>query len=174
MAGFNALSGAARVTGSALPGLSIPGPSTPGPSLLGSSIPGSSRLGSSLLGSSLQGSSLLAATSSQPVAATGVVADPRLVKAAHQFEAAMMKELMTPLEAGHGVPGEEDEELGSNSALGSYATEALSQAISEAGGFGVAKHIIQQLTEREEKSNRAKGVSVPHETESLFPILRHL
>jgi len=65
---------------------------------------------------------------------------PKLVSAAHEFEAAMMKELMAPLQS-----GDEDDE-GSSSALGSFAGEALGKAISEHGGFGIAKSILQQLS----------------------------
>lgn len=76
---------------------------------------------------------------------TVVTPQPRLVKAAHEFEAAMMKELMAPLEPGHDPLGGEAED-GSSSALGSFAGEALGKAISEHGGFGIAKSIIHQLT----------------------------
>ena len=65
---------------------------------------------------------------------------PRLVKAAHEFEAAMMKELLSPLQ---GSQDKEDE--GSLSALTSFAGEALGQAISEHGGFGIADRIIRQI-----------------------------
>ena len=74
------------------------------------------------------------------------VPQPRLVRAAHEFEAAMMKELMAPLESGKDALGGEDEESGSSSALGSFAGEALGKAISEHGGFGIAKSILHQLT----------------------------
>lgn len=79
------------------------------------------------------------------VVATEKTPQPRLVKAAHEFEAAMMKELMAPLEPGHDPLGGEAED-GSSSALGSFAGEALGKAISEHGGFGIAKSIIHQLT----------------------------
>lgn len=79
------------------------------------------------------------------IPSTAITPQPRLVKAAHEFEAAMMKELMAPLEPGHAplYGGEED---GSSSALSSFAGEALGKAISEHGGFGIAKSIIHQLT----------------------------
>jgi Rod binding domain-containing protein len=71
---------------------------------------------------------------------------PRLVKAAHEFEAAMMKELMAPLEQGKDLLGSSEDDSGSSSALGSFAGEALGKAISEHGGFGIAKSIITQLS----------------------------
>ena len=84
--------------------------------------------------------------SSVGAASNGAVPQPRLVKAAHEFEAAMMKELMAPLEPGSDPLGEDSDGEGSSSALGSFAGEALGKAISEHGGFGIAKRIISQLT----------------------------
>jgi hypothetical protein len=58
----------------------------------------------------------------------------------------MMKELMAPLEPGHDPLSGSDEDSNSFSALGTYAGEALGKAISEHGGFGIAKSIIHKLT----------------------------
>jgi Rod binding domain-containing protein len=79
---------------------------------------------------------------------------PRLVNAAHQFEAAMMKELLKPLnedglfaaEEGKGDGQGGEGGGGSNAALRDYASEALSEAISRRGGFGVAERIIRELS----------------------------
>lgn len=82
-------------------------------------------------------------------------APPRLVNAAHEFEAQMMKELLKPMAAGGSDPltGEdEDSDAGSGSALGEFATEALGQALSERGGLGIANKIIGQLTAPGNKS----------------------
>jgi len=76
----------------------------------------------------------------QTAAATATVAPSRLVKAAHEFEAAMMKELLSPLQA-----DDEGDDNGSSSALTSFAGEALGKAISEHGGFGIADRIVHQL-----------------------------
>jgi Rod binding domain-containing protein len=73
---------------------------------------------------------------------------PRLVSAAHEFEAAMMKELMAPLEHGSELGGGDEDGGGSSSALGSFAGEALGKAISAHGGFGIATSILHQLTGR--------------------------
>jgi Rod binding domain-containing protein len=70
---------------------------------------------------------------------------PRLVKAAHEFEAQMMKELMKPMTGGNSLTGEEDDS-GSGSALGEFASEAMGRALSERGGFGIAKSIVQDLS----------------------------
>jgi Rod binding domain-containing protein len=84
-----------------------------------------------------------------PVAAalhdTSSVPQPRLVRAAHEFEAAIMQELMTPLLPGHD-PLDGGDDSGSSSALSAFAGEALGQALSERGGFGIADRIIRQLT----------------------------
>jgi Rod binding domain-containing protein len=82
---------------------------------------------------------------------------PRLVKAAHEFEGQMMKELLTPLTAGNSLEGLEDgdeDDAGSGGALGEFASEALGQALSESGGFGVAERIIRELSHSGNKTGR--------------------
>ena len=74
---------------------------------------------------------------------------PRLVKAAHEFEAQMMKELMKPLSDGASLTGADadgDDAEGSGGALGEFAQEALGRALSEHGGFGIATSIVKQLS----------------------------
>ena len=100
-----------------------------------------------------------------PPAASGMVGklaggqagaiQPKLVKAAHEFEAQLMKELMKPLTSG-GAPGDDEDDgddqgsgLGSAGALGEYASESLAQALSLQGGFGIADKIIKQLSHRD-------------------------
>jgi len=76
------------------------------------------------------------------------VSSPLLVKAAHEFEGQMMKELLEPLTAADDLAGDggEDGDTGSGSALGEYASEALGQALSERGGFGIANRIVHELS----------------------------
>jgi Rod binding domain-containing protein len=69
------------------------------------------------------------ATVSGEIAATP---QPRLVRAAHEFEAQMMKELMKPMTQA--------------SSLGEFASEALGRALSERGGFGIATSIVKDLS----------------------------
>lgn len=72
---------------------------------------------------------------------------PRLVKAAHEFEAQMMNELLKPLTASDGLTGEEDDaRVGSAGALGAFASEALGRALSEHGGLGIADSIVHSLS----------------------------
>ena len=70
---------------------------------------------------------------------------PRLVQAAHQFEASLMQELMSPLLPGH-ASLDGDGEDGSDSALSAFAGEAFAKALSDRGGFGIATRIIHQLS----------------------------
>jgi len=110
-------------------------------------------------------SSAAASQIGQTTLSPAIAPSPRLVSAAHEFEAAMMKELMAPLEPGHdllGADGEED----SSSALDSFAGEALGKAISEHGGFGIAKAILHQLTAG---SNHSGKSTVPQNLNGTHP-----
>ncbi|MGB0064882.1 MAG: hypothetical protein WBP85_10600 [Terracidiphilus sp.] len=74
---------------------------------------------------------------------------PQLVRAAHEFEGQMMKELLKPMTAGDGLMGTDDDAdsgAGSGGALGEFASETLGQALSERGGFGIASSIIRELS----------------------------
>jgi Rod binding domain-containing protein len=91
---------------------------------------------------------------------------PRLVKAAHEFEAQMMQELMKPLTRGSSLTGEDDESSdgsGSNGALGEFATEALGRALSEQGGFGIAKSVLKDLSHSGNKSVSVPVTGIVHE-----------
>jgi Rod binding domain-containing protein len=80
-------------------------------------------------------------------AADQAAPQPRLVRAAHEFEAQMMNELMKPLTHGSSLTGEDDDsDSGSGGALGEFATEAMGKALSEHGGFGIASSIIKDLS----------------------------
>jgi Rod binding domain-containing protein len=77
------------------------------------------------------------------------VPEPRLVRASHEFEAQMMKELLQPLAAKSSLPGDDDEDdSGSGNAMAAYATESLGRALSEQGGLGLSHQIIQELSRR--------------------------
>ncbi len=80
-------------------------------------------------------------------AASQTTPQPRLVRAAHEFEAQMMKELMKPLQESSSLDGSDDDaDSGSSGALGEFASEALGRALSEGGGFGIANRIVHQLS----------------------------
>jgi Rod binding domain-containing protein len=75
--------------------------------------------------------------------------DPRLVRAAHEFEGQLMKELLKPLTGSNGLDGEDAESSadgGSNGALGEFASEALGQALSAHGGLGIANKIMRGIS----------------------------
>lgn len=80
-------------------------------------------------------------SATQPAAAPS----PKLVAAAHEFEAQMMKELLKPLSSDGLASDDCDSDSGSGNALASYATEAFGKALSNGGGFGVANSIIASL-----------------------------
>lgn len=72
---------------------------------------------------------------------------PRLVKAAHEFEGLMMKELLKPMTADDSLTGgDSDQASGSGSALSEFGCETLGQALSQRGGFGIADRIIGELS----------------------------
>jgi len=69
----------------------------------------------------------------------------RLVKAAHEFEAQLMKEMLKPLTASEGF-GDDENDTGSGSILKDFAGEALGQALSMHGGLGIARSIVRSLS----------------------------
>jgi Rod binding domain-containing protein len=93
----------------------------------------------------------------------------RLVGAAHEFEAQMMKELLKPMSAGNalGESQDDDEDAGSSGALGEFASETLGRALSEAGGLGIADSIMKSLSQRGNGSNSAQQKGKSRENLSL-------
>ncbi|MGA7341438.1 MAG: hypothetical protein WBE72_24995 [Terracidiphilus sp.] len=98
----------------------------------------------------MQGSSIQIHGPSGQAASTP---NPRLVRAAQEFEAQMMKELLKPMTAGDALTGEDgdaDAEMGSGAgsggALADFASESLGQALSQRGGFGIADKIVRELS----------------------------
>lgn len=86
---------------------------------------------------------------------------PRLVRAAHEFEAQMMKELMKPLTGGE-ADEDGDGAGGTTRALGQFAAESLGKALSEHGGLGIAKSIVSSLSHRGTGSGSAKVTGNQH------------
>ena len=93
----------------------------------------------------MQGISGLGSASMQSTSSTP---QPRLVNAAHEFEAQMMKELLKPMTASDGLTGSEDgsDDSGSTGALGEFASEALGRALSDKGGLGIANRILASFS----------------------------
>ena len=69
--------------------------------------------------------------------------EPRLVHAAHQFEALMMKELLEPLSRSSELFDDGSE--GKPGVLGEFASESLAGALSVGGGFGIAERVLHSL-----------------------------
>jgi Rod binding domain-containing protein len=67
--------------------------------------------------------------------------EPRLVRAAHQFEAMMMKELLAPMSRAS-LQGDGEE----TGILGEFASESLAGALSAGGGLGMADRIVGALS----------------------------
>ena len=70
--------------------------------------------------------------------------EPRLVRAAHQFEAMMMKELLAPMSRGSALF--DDSEGEQTGVLGEFASESLAGALSSSGGLGLADRIVHALS----------------------------
>jgi peptidoglycan hydrolase FlgJ len=78
------------------------------------------------------------------------VRDSRLVAAAHQFEASMMNELMKPLMENSLFDDKDGSSTlgggtGGSNALTGFASEAFARSLSEHGGLGIARQIINSL-----------------------------
>ena len=104
------------------------------------------------------------ATTAAAATATPAVPQPRLVRAAHEFEAQMMKELMKPLNQGNSLTGADDDaddDSGSSGALGEFASEALGRALSEHGGFGIASSIVKQLSHSKDGASGTQNGTLP-------------
>ena len=87
------------------------------------------------------------------------VPEPRLVRAAHQFEAQMMKELLQPMtERSSLFGGSDGNETG---VLGEFASESLAGALSAGGGFGIADRIVHSLSHSGNGPESAPVISKP-------------
>ena len=88
----------------------------------------------------------------------------RLVSAAHEFEAQMMKELLKPMTGKDALTGEDKEdagEAGSNGALQEFASQALGQSLSQRGGFGIANSILHELSHSGNQPGTGKVTGIP-------------
>jgi Rod binding domain-containing protein len=87
------------------------------------------------------------------------VPGPRLVRAAHEFEAQMMKELLKPMtEASALFADSGGNETG---VLGEFASESLAGALSAGGGFGIADRIVHSLSHSGNRSETASVIGNP-------------
>jgi len=81
---------------------------------------------------------------------------PKLKSAAHEFEASLMQEFLKPLQrdplfapdkadGSADADTDSDRDQGSAGALMSFGSEAMAEAISERGGFGIASKILDHF-----------------------------
>jgi peptidoglycan hydrolase FlgJ len=76
---------------------------------------------------------------------SGAAPQPRLVRAAQEFEAMMMKELLKPMTGGDDSACDDDADAGGG-VLGEFASEVLGQGLSAGGGFGIANEIVHSFS----------------------------
>ena len=94
---------------------------------------------------------------SQPATAVEGQKQAKLVDAAQQFEAAMLQELLKPMQ--HGQSSWADEEKSDDTAsdtISSFGTETIAKAISKGGGFGIAKQIVSKVTLEHQRNSEKK------------------
>lgn len=82
--------------------------------------------------------------------------EPRLARAAHEFEAQMMKELLAPMTGKDPLFGGNDgEDAG---ILGQFASESLAGALSAGGGLGLAGRIMNALSRADHATANRQGM----------------
>jgi flagellar protein FlgJ len=75
----------------------------------------------------------------------------KLTGAAQTFEAMMLNEMLKPMHFGAGVAdGAEESEGGASDTIKGMATDALGKALAAAGGVGIARKIVSQVTAEEQ------------------------
>jgi flagellar protein FlgJ len=96
---------------------------------------------------------------SQPTTAIEGQKQAKLADAAQQFEAAMLQELLKPMQHGQSSwGGEEKNDDRASDTISSFGTEAIAKAISKGGGLGIAKQIVSKVT-LEYRRNSEKKIS---------------
>ncbi len=88
--------------------------------------------------------------SSSPIAE--IQRQAKLVDAAQQFEATMLQELMKPMQHGQSSWGDEEKsEDSASDTISGFGTEAIAKAISKGGGFGIARRVVEQVTQEHQR-----------------------
>jgi peptidoglycan hydrolase FlgJ len=81
----------------------------------------------------------------------------KLVDAAQQFEATMLQELLKPMQHGQSSWGEEEKnEDSASDTISGFGTESIAKAISKGGGFGIARSVIEQVTQEHQRHSEKK------------------
>lgn len=74
----------------------------------------------------------------------------KLKSAAHEFEASLMQELIRPMQhdpLGESSDASSSDDAGSGNAVVNFGSETLARAISERGGFGIARKVLEHFGE---------------------------
>jgi Rod binding domain-containing protein len=115
------------------------------------------------------------AVTTQAAAAMEAVKQARLAKAAQQFEAMLLQEMLKPMRSGEdswggdggGLDGSGNPDSSSNpmdftdtmDTISGFGTEAVAAAIAKDGGFGIARQVIQQVTLEHQRDMEKKSRS---------------
>jgi flagellar protein FlgJ len=81
----------------------------------------------------------------------------KLVDAAQQFEAAMLQELLKPMQHGQSSwGGDEKSDDSASDTMSSFGTESIAKAISKGGGFGIARSVVKEVTRENQQHSEKK------------------
>jgi peptidoglycan hydrolase FlgJ len=89
--------------------------------------------------------------SNEPVTEVDRQKQAKLVEAAQQFEASMLQELLKPMHDGQDGWGDTEGKDTASDTISGFGTEAMAQAISKGGGFGIAKQVISQINREHDR-----------------------
>jgi flagellar protein FlgJ len=82
------------------------------------------------------------------------VSRKKLMDAAQQFEGMLLQEMLKPLRSGQG--GDEEgsgEDDSGNDTINSFGVEAVAKAISQSGGLGIARQVMQQVSSEHDRTH---------------------
>ena len=82
----------------------------------------------------------------------------KLADAAQQFEAMMLQELLKPMRTSEDDLSGEKSEDGSFDTIASFGTEAVAKSISKSGGLGIARQVVQQLSQQEKSVQEERSI----------------
>jgi flagellar protein FlgJ len=79
----------------------------------------------------------------------------KLTDAAQQFEGMLLQEMMKPLRSSDddGWKSGESDSDGGTDTINNFGVEAVAKAISQSGGLGIARQVIQQVSSEGEKTH---------------------
>ena len=80
-------------------------------------------------------------------------ADPKLVRAANQFESLLLESLIRSLDKGFALPGS-DQILGSQG-FGDLGVQALASGLTAAGGLGISRMVLRNLVKIQANSQHS-------------------